>query len=445
MPLILTPFRFHNFRLWTAANAVSVTGTWMQTLAASWLLLVATGSAAQMGMGVLAQALPTLLLGPWAGALADRLPARPLLTATQLLSAAVSAALGALAVAGGGLVVPIYAAMLLSGVVTAIEGPAFGRFGSLMVDRSHLGSALAVGSLTNSAGRILGMSSGGALIAATNPGLLFFLNAASFLVVIAVMFRLRPEAPGATEPATVPRQRGETPDAAGADAGTGGTGYPTSTWAGFRYLLRDPVVLTTLGLAFLLGSLGRNYQITMAAMSEGPLDGGAGGYGMLSTVFAVGTVAGGILAGRAGRFRFRDLALVGLGMSVLQLVSGLAPGLWWFAAALVPIAAAAVLVDTVVATRLQLDNPLALRGRVLGAVGVTGAIAGAVGAPVLGWLSDVIGPRGALGAAGTVAAVGCVVAAAAYAAALRRGVGAGAAPAPAPVRTPAPTPATGSA
>jgi len=449
MPLILTPFRFYNFRLWTSANAVSVTGTWMQVLAANWLLLVSTGSAAQMGLGVLAHAAPSILLGPWAGALADRLPARPLLTLTQLAHAAVAATLAVAVLLGGNLLPVVYGAMLVGGVITALEGPSFGRFGSLLVDRSHLGAALAVGSLTSSVGRIVGMSAGGVLVAMTGPATLFLANAASFLVVVAVMYLLRPIAPGAAVDAT-PGAAGE----AGADGTAGdsrapqdgpepGTPVPTTAWAGLIYLLRDPRVLITLGLALLLGSLGRNYQVTMAAMSAGPLAAGPDGYGILSTVFAAGTVAGGLLAARAGRVRLTQLAALGVGMSVLQGLSGLSPWLWSFAAVLVPIAAAAVVVDTVVATRLQLDNPLALRGRVLGAVASTGAIAGAIGAPVLGWLSDLLGARGALGVAGTLTVAGSALALVGYAALQRRREPAAAAADHPPVPVPRPAAATG--
>ncbi|HEY8451280.1 MAG: MFS transporter [Micromonosporaceae bacterium] len=421
MPLILTPFRFYNFRLWTAANAVSVTGTWMQVLAANWLLLDSTGSAAQMGLGVLAHAAPAILLGPWAGSLADRLPARPLLTLTQLAHAAVAAALAVAVLLGGDLLPVVYGAMLVGGVVTALEGPPFGRFGSLLVDRSHLGAALAVGSLTSSVGRIVGMSAGGVLVGMTGPAPLFLANAVSFLVVVAVMYLLRPVASGVAGDATPEADADGTGDSPGAGrTPEPDASIPTTAWAGLVYLLRDPRVLITLGLALLLGSLGRNYQVTMAAMSAGPLAAGPDGYGILSTVFAGGTVVGGLLAARAGQVRLTQLAVMGVGMSVLQGLSGLSPWLWSFAVVLVPIAAVAVVVDTVVATRLQLDNPLALRGRVLGAVSSTGAIAGAIGAPVLGWLSDLLGARGALGVAGTLTVAGSALALVGYAALQRR-------------------------
>lgn len=404
MPLILTPFRFVNFRLWCGANVVSVTATWMQVLAANWLLLTVTGSATQMGVGVLLYALPALLLGAWAGTLADRLPARPLLTATQVLRATVSLTLAAVAAGavGGPVTLWIYAATLAAGVVGAVESPALGRLGSTTVDREHLGAALAVGSVSGSAGRIIGMSLGGVLVAASGAGPVFLANAATFLVVVLILHRLRTTP---ADPATAPQETGD---------GVDGESVPTSTLAGLRYLLRDPMVTITLALALLLGSLCRNYQVTMAAMTAGPLRCGSDGYGTLSTIFAVGALAGGLFAARAGRMYGRHLVVVGGGMSILQAASGLAPGLWSFAAMLVPIAAAAVVFDTVVATRLQLDKPLAVRGRVLGALGTTGAIAGVVGAPVLGWLSDGVGPRAALLVAGALTTLGCVAAGVGY-------------------------------
>src|SRR5690606_9652750 len=290
---------------------------------------------------------------------------------------------------------------------------------------------------------------GGVLVAMTGPATLFLANAASFLVVVAVMYLLRPIAPGAAVDAT-PGAAGD----AGADGTAGdsrapqdgpepGTPVPTTAWAGLIYLLRDPRVLITLGLALLLGSLGRNYQVTMAAMSAGPLAAGPDGYGILSTVFAAGTVAGGLLAARAGRVRLTQLAALGVGMSVLQGLSGLSPWLWSFAAVLVPIAAAAVVVDTVVATRLQLDNPLALRGRVLGAVASRGPLAGAVGAPVLGGLSDQLGARGARGVAGPRTVAGGALALVGYAALRRRREPAAAAADHPPVPAPRPAAATG--
>lgn len=379
---MLAPLKERNYRLWAAADLVSVAGTWMQVLGLNWLILSATGSAATMGVVVMLQALPVLLLGSWGGALADRLPARPLLIACQALRAALALAL--LLNAGNGL---IFAVALASGVISAFEGPMLGRFGSALVPPSALASALALGSVLSSAGRIGGMALGGVLVGLTGPGVLFAINAASYLAVIAALAMMR-----TGEMRVLPR-------AAAADRGVR---------AGFRYVLGQPVVLIVLALSFVLGSLGRNYQVTMAAMVAGPLHGSSGSYGFLSTVFAVGAVAGGLLLAGSGRSTPRVLLATGFVISVLQFGSGLAPNVLGFAALILPIAAGAVVFDTIVSTRIQLDTREDMRGRVLATLGLVSALSGIAGAPALGWLCDTLGPRGALLLAGAVTTAAAV-------------------------------------
>jgi MFS family permease len=373
------PLRERNYRLWAAADLVSTGGTWMQVLGLNWLVLAQTGSAATMGLVVMLQSLPVLVLGSWGGALADRLPARPMLIACQALRALLALAL----VLHTGHVL-IFATALASGVISSFEGPVLGRFGSALVPKEALGSALALGSVLSSAGRIGGMALGGVLVGITGPAVLFLINALSYLGVIGALAAVR-----AGDLRVLPR-------AAAADGGVR---------AGLRYLAGRPAVLIVLALAFVLGSLGRNYQVTMAAMAAGPLHGSSGSYGLLSTVFAVGAVAGGLLLAGSGRSTLRVLLATGVAISVLQFCSGLAPNVTGFAAVLLPIAAGAVIFDTVVSTRIQLDTREDMRGRVLATVGIVSSLSGMVGAPAVGWLCDTLGPRDALLLAGVITTV----------------------------------------
>jgi len=255
---MLRPLAHRNYRLWAAADVVSVAGTWMQVLGLNWLVLSVTGSATAMGFSVLLQALPVLLLGGWGGALADRLPARPVLVTCQVLRAALSVGLAAAVLGGGRSMWLVYAVTLLTGAITAVEAPTLGRFGSTLVGRETLGSAVALGSVLSSAGRILGMALGGLVAGVAGPAPLFLINAVSFIAVIAALSAIR---------------AGELHPIAAAAPGTADGGVR----AGLRYLLGQPVILVVLGLSFLLGGLGRNYQLTMAAMAAGPLDAGAAG------------------------------------------------------------------------------------------------------------------------------------------------------------------------
>ncbi|GIF40668.1 putative MFS family arabinose efflux permease [Actinoplanes xinjiangensis] len=383
MAPMFAPLRERNYRLWAAADLISVGGTWMQVLALNWLILSATGSATAMGAVVMLQSLPVLLLGSWGGALADRLPARPLLIAFQATRALLALAL---LLPGGNWTV--YAVAFASGVIGSFEGPILGRFGSALVSKDALASALALGSVLSSAGRIGGMALGGVLIGVTGPNALFVINALSYLAVIFALLAMR---------------LGDMRPLAVAAASEGGV------LAGFRYLLRQPVILVVLALSFVLGSLGRNYQVSMAAMVSGPLGGSSGSYGLLSTVFAVGAVAGGLLLAGTGRSTLRVLVGTGFLISALQFCSGLAPSVLGFAALILPIAAGAVVFDTVVSTRIQLDTREEMRGRVLATVGIVSSLSGIVGAPAIGWLCDSMGARGALVTAGAVTTVAAVV------------------------------------
>ncbi|NKQ54616.1 MFS transporter [Amycolatopsis sp. K13G38] len=375
-----------NYRLWAAADLVSVTGSWMQVLALNWVVLERTGSATSVGFSVLLSTLPALLLGPWAGALADRFPPRRLILAGEMLHLVTALLLAAMV----GLDLPlagIYGLTAFGGLIGAFEGPALGRFAGQVVPRTDLGNALAWNSVTNSVGRVLGMSLAGVLAALVGNALLFVVNAASFVAVLVAIFVMRPAEFHPLE-VSPPEQAG--------------------VRAGLRYVGRNRTLLLLFALGFVLSALGRNYQVTMAAMTEGPLHAGAAGYGLLSAIFAVGTVLGGLVAARIPELTIPVLLGAGALTSALQAVSGYLPGLVGFAAMILPIAAGAVVIDTAKSTRLQLDSLEGMRGRVLSIHGAVAAGAGALGAPLLGWLCEQAGPEQALLLAGlvTLAATG---------------------------------------
>ncbi|GGL13778.1 MFS transporter [Sphaerisporangium melleum] len=392
---VLRSLRHRNYRLWAVADFVSVSGTWAQVLGVNWLILTVTGSAASVGISLVLQALPTLLLGLWGGSLADRLPSRPVVLAAQVAQAALAASLALITMGGLPPMAAVYGIMAASGLVGAITGPALGRFGAEVVPPEDLPNAMALGSVISSAARILGMSLAGALLPLTGTTGLFVVNAVSFLAVIAAVLRMR---------------RGELHVLARAGRST-----DLGVREGVRYVMRTPWLLVLLALAFVLGGLGRNYQVTMAAMSAGPLGSGASGYGLLSTVFAVGTVLGGVAVASRNRLSVRLLLGAAMLASVTQMASGLMPGLTSFAALMLPIAAGAVVLDTAVAARAQLGSPDHMRGRVIAVLGVVSAASGAVGGPLLGLMSDTLGPRTTLQLAGLATVMATVLAAAAFA------------------------------
>ncbi|RJL31844.1 MFS transporter [Bailinhaonella thermotolerans] len=387
-------FRHRNYRLWAGADIVSVTGTWMQVLGVNWLILKATGSATSVGLSLVLTALPTMILGMWGGSLADRLPSRPVVVASQIAQAALAATLAMIALKDPGNITAVYGVALAGGVVTALGGPALGRFGAEVVPPEDLPNALSLGSVLNSAGRILGMSLAGVLMPVAGMPGLFMINAVSFFAVLAALAMMR-----RSEMYVLERASGES----------------RGIRAGVAFVLRTPWLLTIFGLALVLGSMGRNYQVTMASMSAGPLAAGAGGYALLSTVFAVGTVIGGIAAAGRPQLTMRLLLATAIVTSLAQAFSGVMPVLSLFAMVMLPIAAGGVVIDTTIGSRIQLDTPEKMRGRILAVNGIVGAAAGAIGGPVLGWMCDNLGPRNALEISGLITAGAALLAAVALA------------------------------
>jgi MFS family permease len=373
----------------------------MQLVAQNWLVLQLTGSTAAVGVTVMLQAVPALLLGLWGGAVVDRLPRQRVLVGTQLAYGALAAVLGALALTG---TVELWMVEVLAvgvGLVAVLDTPAATVLGADLVPEEDLGNAIALGSISGSAARVAGMAAAGIVIAAAGVGVVFVANAVSYLAVVAALVRI-----GGTDAAF--RQL-PAPDAGElTESMMGGDGVR----AGLAYIRAHPRLPVLLALLFVLGSFGRNFQVTMAAMTADTFHAGAAAYGAASTAFAAGAVLGAVVAARLKRLGVAVLLSAAATAAGLQAVSGLAPHLTAFFVSLVPIAAAAVVIDTAAGATIQLSTRPALRGRVTAVAAIVSGAAGAVGGPVLGWLAESAGPRHALLVGGTVALVATVLAAA---------------------------------
>lgn len=280
--------RFRNYRLYSAASLASTAGTWMQVVAQNWLVFRLTGSTAALGAAVSLQAVPSVVLGAWGGVLADRLDRRRFLICTQVAHALLAAALAVMSSIGFRSVHPLLVVAVLTGALSAIEGPASSSFSAELVPRAFLGNALALGSAISSTGRVLGMAVAGMIVGAFGSGPVFLLNAVSYLAVVAGLLALRRD-----EMLPAPR----IPKA------------PRQMRAAGRYVLANPSLLVVLALAWFLSAFGRNFGVTMAAMTDGPLGTGAAGYGHASTVFAVGAFAGALVAARLGGMTRRVLVV----------------------------------------------------------------------------------------------------------------------------------------
>ncbi len=385
LPHMLRALSHRDYRLWAAADLVSTVGSWMQLIAQNWVVLEITGSPAKLGITVAVQSLPAIALGMWGGNIADRLPRRRVLIATQTAFGLLAAALAvttALDVINVGFV---WAVAFLTGLVTAVNTPTVGALCADIVPEEDLGNAMALGAATSSTGRMLGMALAAWVVAAYGAQLAFAFNALSFVAVIAALALMR----GAAAVSAAKKD-------AKNDASDG-------AWQGLLYVARSRNLLGLLGLCFVLSAFGRNFQVTMAAMVSGPLGGGAGAYGFLSTIFAAGTVVGAVVAARTTNFDASLLLRAAAIASALQIVSSLTPNTAGFAIIIAPIAVAAVVIDTASSFLVQTKCDPAFRGRAIAAASLVSAAAGTVGGPFLGWLATAAGARAALAVGGVVA------------------------------------------
>ncbi|MGY4642389.1 MFS transporter [Cellulomonas sp. URHB0016] len=389
-PVALRSLALPNYRRWALADLVSNVGSWMSTAALGWLVFDMTGSAAALGAIVAVKQGPALALGLAGGALADRLEARRVLPLTQGAFAVLAAVLAVLTWTGDARLWHLYGFAALTGVVGVLDGPCFGRLLAQVLGRENLSNGIALGSVTHSTGWVLGLGAGSVVLAGPGAWAVFAIDAASFVAVALMILRLRRDQ-------LHPMERAEP-----------GSGRVRD---GIRHVLASKQLVVVLATGVVTGAVGRHFQVTMAATAEATFHGGPSLYGRLFTCFSVGALVGAAVAARLRHLRMPVLLGSAGAAAVVQACSGAAPVAWAFAGAMLAVAACCVVYDTAVSTTVQLLAPGPLRGRVLAVQGVVSSVASMVGAPFVGWLTDTLGPRAALGVGGATALAAVVVAA----------------------------------
>lgn len=366
-----------NYRIWFAAALVSNIGTWMGRVAQDWVVLteVTDRSAAALGIVTGLQFLPFLLLFPIAGTIADRFPKRTVLAVTQAVLGLTALALALLVAADAAQLWHVYAIALVSGVATAIDNPTRQAFVSEMVPAHGLSNAVALNSASFNLGRLAGPAAAGMAIAAWGSTVALVANALSFVAVLGALAMLDGSA---LRPAPRPRTRPRVLD-------------------GVRYVRRRPDILLVLALVFVLGTFGMNFQITMALMATEEFGKGAGEFGLLGSVMAVGSLSAALLSARRERPRMRVLLLSLAAFVGASGLAALAPTYPLFALSLVPVGLSALTAMTTANAMVQLRSDAAVRGRVMALYTAVFFGGTPIGAPVVGWIGEVLGPRWTIG------------------------------------------------
>lgn len=378
-------FSVFNYRVWFIGALVSNVGAWMQATALSWVVLtqLTDNDATAMGVTMALQFAPPLLLVGVTGLVADRFDRRKLLFFTQGSLMLLGLIIGVLLLTGSMNLWTMYAFAFALGIVAAFDNPTRQAFVSDLVARENASNAVALNAASFNTARMIGPAVAGLVIVAVGTGWVFLVNALTFLAMLIALSLIR-----SAELVPRPKLRSA---ARMAD--------------GLRYVGGRPDLIVTFVMVFLLGAFGMNFPILASTMA---LEFGqnADGYGVLSSILAIGSLAGALLAARRDRARLR-LVIGGLGLfAVASVLSAAMPVYIAYAATLMLIGFATVTTLTTANGYVQTTTEPALRGRVL-ALYMAILMGGTpFGAPIVGWAADAFGPRAAilLGAAAVLIA-----------------------------------------
>jgi MFS family permease len=366
--------RTRNYRLWITGSVVSNVGTWMQRVAQDWLVLTVLTQHSSLAVGITTglQFLPMLVLAPFAGLLADRMPKRRLLLMTQTAMGVIGLVMGLLVVTGTVQLWHAYALAFALGVAAAVDAPVRQSFVSEMVPREDLSNAVGLNSASFNAARIIGPGLAGLLIAWVGTGPVFLINAATFGAVLISLSRMQVRDLHPADRA--PRGRGQ-------------------LRAGVTYVRGRPDIMLIMAIVFMIGTFGLNFQLTTAVMATSAFHKGPGEYGILGSIMAIGSLGGALLAARRERPRLRLVVGAAFAFGVFATASALMPTYLTFALSLIPVGLSSLTLMTSANATVQLSVAPQMRGRVMALYMAIFMGGTPVGAPVIGWIGSAFGPR----------------------------------------------------
>ncbi|HET9937575.1 MAG TPA: MFS transporter [Gaiella sp.] len=377
--------RHRDYRLYFAGNGISFIGTWMQQIAAYWLVLDLTGSPLAVGALALVQTLPVTALALVGGSLADRVDLRRLVIGLEAVLALQAATLCVLALTGAVAVWQLYALGLVQGVALALDAPARHTLVFQIVGRDDLPNAVALSSSLGTTARIVGPALGGLVVATVGSGVAFGLNAASYAVVICALLAIRL---GPRPPHTAPRH--------GVLAGVG---------EALRFAVGSRRVAVTFFTVLLVSTFSFNFDVLLPLVARLTLDEGAGTFGLIASVFGCGALCGALILAAVGKARMVLVLGGALGFGALQLLLAPQDSLPAVCALLFAAGICYILWGSSALATLQLAAPEHLRGRAASLYFFAFMGGAPLGGLIAGWLTAHGGTRLAFAFAGAAALV----------------------------------------
>ncbi|HEY4401624.1 MAG TPA: MFS transporter [Acidimicrobiia bacterium] len=373
-----------NYRLYFAGQLISTTGTWMQSIAQAWLVLQITGSGVALGVTVALQFLPVLLVGAWGGLVADRVDKRRLLVGTQAAAGVLALVLGTVTALGVVQLWMIYVLALGLGAVNALDNPARRAFVVEMVGDEHVSNAVSLSSAMFMAARVIGPAIAGLVIAGFGVSWCFFANGVSYSAAVIAFLAMRENEFFAVE--RVPKRKGQLRE-------------------GLRYAWSTPALRLVLVLTAVIGTLAFNFQVVLPLLAKQTFSGGADTLGVLYASMSIGSVIGGLVSAHEARATRRFVLGAALAFGAALVAAALAPTFALELLVLVPVGAAGIAFTAMANGVLQTETAPEMRGRVAALFTVAFLGSTPIGGPIIGWVSQQLGPRAGLwvGAVATLA------------------------------------------
>jgi len=374
--------RVRNYRLYFIGQIISTSGTFMQSVAQAWLVLRLTNSGTALGLVAALQNLPILLLAPWGGVIADRLPKRKLLYLTQSAFGILALVLGVFVLTGWVRLWMVYVLALAFGLINVIDNPTRQSFVVEMVGEDQLKNAVTLYSSMVNLARIIGPSIAGILIVTVGLGLCYILNGLSYVAVVTMLFAM--QADELRPPPRLERDKGQIS-------------------AGFRYVSSTPILRDVLIVMAIIGTLTYEFQISLPLLAQFTFHSDATGYAALTAALGLGAVVGGLATASRKTTSFKVLVGAAFLFGLAALLACLMPTLPLAVAAMVLVGVFSIVFSSTGNTTLQLQSDPQMRGRVMALWAIAFLGSTTIGGPVIGFIGQNAGARWGLATGGLAA------------------------------------------
>ncbi len=371
--------KIRNYRLYMTGQAISTTGTWMQNIAMSWLVLDITGSGTALGVVIALQFLPLLFLGPWGGVLVDRFPKRNILYITQSTQGIVSIVIAYLVYTNSATLWEVYALALMLGITSIVDNPARQTFIPEMVGEEHLMNAISINSIQINLTRVLGPTVAAIIIASFGLAACFFFNGLSFIAVLVALGMMNSGELRTKPPA--PRTKGQLAE-------------------GFRYVKNKPEILYTLIMVAIIGTFAYEFSVSLPLLAEFTFHGDASTFATLTGALGLGSMFGGAYTAHRKNTSLPALAKSGLLFGIALLVFSVMPTLTLSIIVMVFVGFFSINFLSLANVIMQVESTPEMRGRVMSMWAMAYLGSTPIGGPIIGFVGEHVGPRSALALGG---------------------------------------------